>query len=99
MNAMKKIRRCLSVLAAIGGALLALGGAAPAALASLAPPDPGQGGVVPLPAVQTIVTGGMPGWQVALIAAGAAVVAAVIAVLADRARVARHIVAAGPDGS
>lgn len=98
MNAMKKTRRCLSVLAAVGGALLALGGAAPAALASLAPPDPGQGGVVPVP-VQTIVTGGMPGWQIALIAAGAAVVAAVIAVLADRARVARHIVAARPDGS
>lgn len=98
MNAMKKIRRCLSVLAAMGGALLALAGAAPAALASLAPPDPGQGGVVPVP-VQTIVTGGMPGWQIALIAAGAAVVAAVIAVLADRARVARHIVAARPDGS
>lgn len=99
MNAMKKIRRCLSVLAVMGGALLALGGAASAALASLAPPDPGQGGVVPVPAVHTIVTGGMPGWQTALIAAGAAVVAAVIAVLVDRARVARHIVAARTDGS
>lgn len=99
MNAMKKIRRCLSVLAVMGGALLALGGAASAALASLAPPDPGQGGVVPVPAVHTIVTGGMPGWQIALIAAGAAVVAAVIAVLVDRARVARHIVAARTGGS
>ena len=96
---MKKIRRCLSVLAATGGALLAFGGVAPAALASLAPPDPGQGGVVPGPAVHTIVTGGTPGWQIALIAAGTAAVAAVIAVLADRARVARHIVAARPDGS
>ena len=64
-----------------------------------APPDPGQAGVVPVPAIHTVVTGGMPGWQIALIAAGAAVVAAVIAVLADRARVARHIMAARPDGS
>ena len=99
MNAMKKIRRCLSVLAVMGGALLALGGAASAALASLAPPDPGQGGVVPVPAVHTIVTGGTPDWQIALIAAGAALVAAVVAVLVDRARVARHIVAARTDGS
>ena len=37
------------------------------------------------PAVQTIVTGGMPGWQIILIAVGAALVAAVIAVLLDRA--------------
>ena len=37
------------------------------------------------------VTGGMPGWQIALIALGAALAAATIAVLADRARTAhRH---------
>jgi hypothetical protein len=31
----------------------------------------------------------MPGWQIALIAVGAALLAAVVAVLADRARAAR----------
>jgi LPS O-antigen subunit length determinant protein (WzzB/FepE family) len=36
----------------------------------------------------------MPGWQIALIAAGVAVVAAVLAVLADRAWAARRHVAA-----
>jgi hypothetical protein len=37
----------------------------------------------------------MPGWQVALIAAGAALLAAVLAVIADRARVARRRQMAG----
>ena len=36
------------------------------------------------------VIGGMPGWQITLIAVGAALVAAVLAVLADRARSARR---------
>ena len=46
------------------------------------------------PAVTTVVAGGMPGWQIALIAVGAALVAAVIAVLLDRARLARRPLAA-----
>jgi LPS O-antigen subunit length determinant protein (WzzB/FepE family) len=33
---------------------------------------------------RTVVVGGMPGWQIALIAAGAALLAAALAVLADR---------------
>jgi hypothetical protein len=39
---------------------------------------------------RTIVAGGTPGWQVALIAAGAALFAAALAVLADRAWTARR---------
>ncbi|HEY6278772.1 MAG TPA: hypothetical protein VIX86_20870 [Streptosporangiaceae bacterium] len=38
------------------------------------------------PQVHTVVVGGMPGWQTALIAAGAALVAATAAVLLDRMR-------------
>ena len=49
-------------------------------------------GSVPSPAAatvtRTVVAGGMPGWQIALIAAGAALLAATLAVLADRARAA-----------
>jgi hypothetical protein len=37
----------------------------------------------------TVVIGGMPGWQIALIAIGAALLAATVAVLADRARTGR----------
>jgi hypothetical protein len=48
---------------------------------------------VPVP-VHTVVIGGMPGWQITLIAAGAALLAAVLAVLLDRARATRrHITA------
>jgi hypothetical protein len=39
---------------------------------------------------RTVVVGGMPGWQIALIAAGAALLAATLAVLADRVRAAHH---------
>jgi hypothetical protein len=40
--------------------------------------------------VHTIVAGGMPGWQIALIAIGAALLAATVAVLLDRARASRR---------
>src|SRR5215475_11185413 len=39
---------------------------------------------------RTVVVGGMPGWQIALIAVGAAVIAATLAVLAYRALAARR---------
>jgi hypothetical protein len=41
-------------------------------------------GPVPVP-LRTVVIGGMPGWQIALIAIAAALLAATVAVLADRA--------------
>ena len=48
-------------------------------------------GTTPPPAeVHTVVVGGMPGWQIALIAVVAALLAATVAVLADRARSARR---------
>jgi hypothetical protein len=43
----------------------------------------------------TVVIGGMPGPRIALIAAGAALLAAVLAVIADRARAARRRQMAG----
>ena len=39
--------------------------------------------------VQTVVVGGMPGWQIALIATGAALLAAALAITVDRLRPAR----------
>jgi hypothetical protein len=44
----------------------------------------------PPPQVHVVVSGGMPGWQIALIAVGAALAAAVIAVMLDRSRAARR---------
>jgi peptidoglycan/LPS O-acetylase OafA/YrhL len=43
-----------------------------------------------LAAAPAVIAGGMPGWQIALIAVAAAVVAAAVAVFLDRARAARR---------
>jgi hypothetical protein len=87
---MTRIRRILTALATLAGALLALTAASPAAFAVREPPPGENAGPVQVPpSVHTIVVGGMPGWQIALIAAGAALIAAAVALLLDRARTAR----------
>lgn len=98
---MNHIRRIAAALTALTATLLATAAAAPAAFAMQVPP-PGELGSNPVghaptaPAhTQTIVIGGMPGWQIALIAVGAALLTATVAVLLDRVRVAhRNTVAA-----
>ena len=82
--------RILTALATLTGALLAFTATSPAALATRVPP-PGENArpVQAPPQVHTIVTGGMPGWQIALIATATALAAAAIAVLLDRAWAAR----------
>ena len=91
---MNHIRRILAALATLAGALVAATAAAPAALAVHVPP-PGVTGPAqtdpPPPQVHTVVVGGMPGWQIALIAAGAALAAAALTVLLDRTRAARNV--------
>jgi hypothetical protein len=96
MNPIRHLRRLAAALAGLAGALLALTAAAPAALAeprTYRPPpgwykhpplSPTHHGLVPA-SVRTVVVGGMPGWQIALIAIAAALLAATGAVLADRA--------------
>jgi len=81
-------RRVTVILAGLTASLLAISAASPAAFAYVLPPHP-AGGTAGLP-VHIVVTGGMPGWQIALIAAAAAAFAAVGAVLLDRARGARR---------
>jgi hypothetical protein len=83
------------VLAGPTGVLVAFG-ATPAFATRL--PPPGGSGVTTSPSgtitppveVHTVVAGGMPGWQIALIAAVAALLAATLAVFLDRARTARR---------
>jgi hypothetical protein len=91
---MNHIRHIAIMLAGLGGAVLAFAAAAAPAGATLPPPDPGGTNAVPPPPAHTVVTGGMPGWQITLIAIGAAVFAAAIAVLVDRAWAARRRVTA-----
>jgi len=86
---MNRIRIILR-LAGVAGVLLAFSAISPAAFASRTPPF---GGLIergnPPPAVHTIVVGGMPGWQITLIAAATAIFTAALAVILDHARAAR----------
>jgi hypothetical protein len=103
MNRIRHIRRLTAALAGLAGVLLAVVAAAPAALASgpapLPPPirekhpplPPGHvvGSVYKAP-IHTVVIGGMPGWQIALIAIGAALATAIAAVVLDHRWAARR---------
>jgi hypothetical protein len=98
-KAATRLRRLAGLLAAVTCGLLASAAVAPAAFAMIPVPGPGgQYGPVrpaPVPApIHTMTAAGIPGWQIALIAAGAALLAALLAVTADRVRAARrHITA------
>ena len=97
-TAAARLRRLAVALAAATCGLLASALIIPGASARttmLPHPDPGgAGGTIPLapaPATVGVVPGGgMAGWQITLIAVGAALVAATAAVLLDRARAARR---------
>ena len=81
-------RRILAAVITLTGTVLALA-TAPAAFAHPLPPsDCCATGAATVP-VTVITGGGMPGWQITLIAVGAALAAAVLAVLLDRAWAAR----------
>ena len=91
MNPIRHIHRFAVVLAGLAAAMLL---ATPAFARVVPPPGEAYQGTYcrPRPAsvpaqiqYRTIVAGGMPGWQIALIAVGAALLAAALAVLADRA--------------
>jgi len=88
MNRIPRIRRIAATLAGLTLLCLGLATAAPAAFAMIVPPPGGPAGATAtsgtVTVTRTVVVGGMPGWQIALIAAGTAVVAAILAVLADR---------------
>ena len=89
---MNHLRRILAALIALAGTGLALA-TAPAAFAHPLPPTDccATGADAP---VAVITTGGMPGWQITLIAVGAALAGAALAILLDHARAARKTRAA-----
>jgi hypothetical protein len=82
-----RFRRFTVAVAALACALVASAAVIPAAWAENLPPNDGGPAPAPAPAVYAA---GMPGWQITLIAVAAALVAAVTAVLVDRARTARR---------
>jgi hypothetical protein len=94
-TATARLRRLAVALAAATCGLLASALLIPAASArTMLLPDPGGAATVPStppPAnLRVVPGGGMAGWQIALIAIGAALVGATAAVLLDRARAARR---------
>lgn len=92
---LKRARSLGGLLAGLGVLVTTLVTSGGTALAMRVPaPDGGGYGVQPPPVV--VSAGGMPGWQITLIAVGAALVAAVVAVAADRARSARGRLGAVP---
>jgi hypothetical protein len=86
------LRRITAALVTVTGGVLAWAAAAPAASAAMIPVPPPGGAYGPVPAapIRVIPAGGMPGWQITLIAVAAALVAGTAAVFLDRARAARR---------
>ena len=91
LNTAARLCRLIVALATVAGGVFCWAGAVPAASASIIPvPGDGPYGPVPAPAVRVIAAGGMPGWQITLIAVAAALAAATAAVVLDRARASRQ---------
>jgi hypothetical protein len=88
---MNRIRRLTCILTALAASALILG-TAPAFAERVPPGGIGDPPFVPQSAASAhlAASGGMPGWQITLIAAGAAALAATLTVLLDRARTARR---------
>jgi hypothetical protein len=96
MNTIRRIHRLVGLLAATAASLLIIAAASPAmaATTSVPPYGPSVSPAQVPPPLHAVTAGGMPGWQITLIAAGAAVLAAILAVAAYRARASRRHIAA-----
>lgn len=95
MNTIRRIHQLARLLATGAGALLVLAIASPAMAATASVPHYPSAPPAQIPGpIHTVTAGGMPGWQIALIAAGTAVLAAVLAVAADRTRTSRRRITA-----
>lgn len=95
LHIVAQLRHLAAVLVVVTGGLLAWAAVPVASAATLVIPDPGDGpskpvSVVPGGTARVIIAGGMPGWQITLIAVAAALVAATAAVLLDRVRADRR---------
>jgi hypothetical protein len=96
---LRRARRLGGLVAGLGALVTMLVVTGTAAMAVQVPPSGGGGAYQPASLPLAPAAGGMPGWQITLIAVGAALVAAVLAVLADRARAARSRSAIAPAAS
>jgi len=88
MSRIRIVRRLSCLVAGLTCVALSSAVAIPTALASPLPPPGGASGANP--PVPPHVTSGMLGWQIALIAVGAAVLATILTALVGRARTGRR---------
>ena len=92
MRTIKSLSMLGVVLASLAVVAVSLASSASASTTMI--PVGGGGGTArdtgPVTVVHTVVVGGMPGWQIALIAVVAALVTAFAAVLVERTRMARR---------
>jgi hypothetical protein len=95
-GASARLRRLIAALTVAAGGMLAWAAVPAASAATIPVPGPAgaYGPVTPGITVRTITVGGMPGWQITLIAIAAALAAAATAVLLDRTRATRRSVSA-----
>ena len=96
LSAGTRLCRIAAVLAVVAVGVLAWAAAVPAASAAIIPVPGAGAGYGPAPGapggtIQVITAGGMPGWQITLIAVAAALAAATVAIFLDRARANRQI--------
>jgi len=93
MRTIKSLSRLGVVLAGLAVVAVSLASSASAST-TMIPAGDGGGATAtdtgPVTVVHTVVVGGMPGWQIALIAVVAALVTAFAAVLVERTRMARR---------
>jgi len=98
MSRIYRYRHVVRVLAAFACTMLGLAVSAPAAFAMRIGAEGSGETPLPLPAgkdptytlTHTVVTGGMPGWQLAVIVAGAALLTATTAVIVHRMKAAHR---------
>jgi hypothetical protein len=95
MSHLGRIPHLARFLAALAVALLGLAVSVPAAFAMRVPAPGGSSGFSPTGPRPTlthaVISSAMPGWQVTVIVAVVAVLAATIAIVVERARAARRI--------
>jgi hypothetical protein len=97
MSTIKSLSRLGAVLASLAVIAVSFASSASASTSMVPVPGSGGGGAVgpdgspaPVTVVRSVVVGGMPGWQIALIAVVAALVTAIATVLVERSRTARR---------
>jgi len=94
-HATARLRQLAAALTVLTCAVLAAAAVPAASAHTLVRDPPGGAPLVPVPApAATVVTGGMAGWQITLIALGAALIAAVAAVFLARALATRRAASA-----